>query len=671
MKPGVFNTQRAWMLYIPFCILLFPIFWYAYHTPFALVDDYCDWTVLKKFSSLEGTKIWLSNILFHFDKGRYRPTFDLYNCLTWNLFGNKANLHHLARLLLKSLAAFFTIRGLCFFTKKQSYYRNLGIFAFLSIFFFFPNCPEARLAPQELLMVFFMSIIFCLISKVLGKNDNVKRFTISEYIILLLSFALLSGSKETTIPVLFIVLSLIFLVDFSWKNFLKTIPFTIIFVFTVFKVYFLSKAGGYGTAPVTTKLVLSNSIWYFQKLFLLDTSKILVVMLIAPIVAHCITTTKLCQQYLKANKPILEYKKRWLFCGIRSFFLDNKECVFYLFIILNFLGLFIITSMLWGKVIRYFYPLVYILALLVGLSLSSHNAYNRKYAFVIVICLFYFVLSNYYNTVYQFASQYSMRSTEQQMLTEVSSLLENNKAVNICYFDGTEFESNTIIYFNQYRPYFGGGTESIKVIQRVGGYDENTYYVTRKKPMLPDSMIHRALINQDEMLMLKTARFISSAVLFGKQPFYWFDSGAGRIKWNSWYIFRNITKNDAYGNNTKVIYENNERVELEGDSSGYKQRVFMLGEGLEKDKFYIVKVRYYTEGNPRPYIIVSEEPYRADNLSLHDKIPLLPKKETKDFAFSPKFSSSSPKIIFRNWSNEGKFVVTQFQICKIAAYIKK
>ena len=100
------------------------------------------------------------------------------------------------------------------------------------------------------------------------------------------------------------------------------------------------------------------------------------------------------------------------------------------------------------------------------------------------------------------------------------------------------------------------------------------------------------------------------------------------------------------------------------------KNVFMLPEGLEKGKFYIVKVQYYTEGNPRPYIIVSEEPYSADNLSLHDKMPLLPKQETKDFPFSPRFSSSSPKIIFRNWSTKGKFVITQFQICKTAAYIK-
>ena len=221
MKPGVFNTQRAWMLYIPFCILLFPIFWYAYHTSFALVDDYCDWTILKKFSSLEGTKIWLNNILFHFGKGRYRPTFDLYNYLTWYLFGDKANLHHLMRLVLKSLAAFFTIRGLSFFTRKQTCRHSLGIFAFLSVFFFFPNCPEARLAPQELLMVFFMSIIFCRICKVLGKNDNVKKFTISDYTILLLAFALLSGSKETTIPVLFMVLCFVFFYRFSWKSFLR------------------------------------------------------------------------------------------------------------------------------------------------------------------------------------------------------------------------------------------------------------------------------------------------------------------------------------------------------------------------------------------------------------------------------------------------------------------
>ena len=121
----------------------------ALRTPFRLVDDYSDW---QHSAIFHGT----SNFLNLFTIGewstqspRFRPFFELWAALSWSIFGQEAWIHNLVRLLVKLASFWLAFRLLIRVTAAplQGQLRLAAIFACL--YLFFPNNPEARLAPQE------------------------------------------------------------------------------------------------------------------------------------------------------------------------------------------------------------------------------------------------------------------------------------------------------------------------------------------------------------------------------------------------------------------------------------------------------------------------------------------------------------------------------------------
>lgn len=530
-----------WTFYSLFGLLLLPAIWYSLNTPFALIDDYTDWRVVKTFSSLSGCLKWVQNLFFYFGPGRFRPIFEIYNYLTWSIFGANHHLHHLARLLLKFAAGYFSIKTISLFVSNPKNKINLGIFTFLSIYLFYPNCPEARLSPQELEVVLFLSILFFYIGRLLlKKNGNLCEISKTDYIAMLLSFTLLAGSKEPA--VVFTSLSLCFIIaltKLTLKGTLKILPFIIVFIFSFAKIYSSFSSGGYGIKPITLDLMSRNIEWYSKEFFLMNTSKVFTLLFLMPFTYFLLKKVKL----LKKASMIVR-ARGFLVHNIKSrleqILIYDKESTFYIFLTLNFLAFFVFSLAFWEKVIRYFYPLVYIISVLLGLGFA-HNFmfYKRGKRFVVIICLFYFIFGNYYNFLYQFAAQYSTRRTESKMLQSVNYLLEEGKTVHNVL--RSEFEGKINCYFNEYLPFYHGTKYRIKNIQKDQQHklsQVNGYYVTKKKTTLSDFTIHQKFTNRQDLLMLKVAKSISSFVLCDASPFFWTDAGAPKIGQINWYIYK-------------------------------------------------------------------------------------------------------------------------------------
>jgi hypothetical protein len=569
---------------------------------------------------------------------------------------------------------YFSIKTISLFASGRITKVNLGVFVFLSIYLFYPNNPEARLGPQELEIVFFLSALLFFISKlVLQKNGNIQQLSRVDYIAMLLSFAFLAGSKEPCIVLTFASLCFILMLNLTWKGFLRILPFVVVFVFSFLKIYTSSKAGGYGTTSLTYELIKSNFTWYSERLFLLDTSKVFIVLFICPIILYFQAKVRRLRINLK-ERPAVPHKR---FCllhirdSIRNVLLYDKGFVFYVFVVLNFLAFFIVTLTFWAKVHRYFYPLVYILALLIGLSLThdlQHYKGRRKFALVVVVitCAFYFISANYYNFVYQFASQYSVRTTEQNMLAEVTRLRNQNKTVYIYYPVWDEYEYEIANYFNSYLPFFCDvniESNEIKVLQRITFFDENTYYVTKRKA-LPKEMVYKEFFDKNNLLLLKIAKTISSLALFDKSPSYYQDAGSPIIGGHNWYVYRNHLNLKADKDAIITLYRSKDRVEVTGGNP-YAEYTVDLSKALEIDHLYIGKLRYYTTGNATPFFILIQMPYRPNNIPLHERLSLSTTPKTIEYPFSPTFNVPSPRILLRNWASEGAFVVENIELFEV------
>jgi hypothetical protein len=305
---------------------------------------------------------------------------------------------------------YISLKIFSYFTKDKLRALNAGIFAFLSIYLFFPNNPEARLCPQELAGVFFLSAtIFFLCKLLMVEDGNICRLSIVNYIGLLGSFMFLSFTKEPFISSIFVCLCFILILNLRIRAFFRIVPFVVISVFYYYKVLGTFRGGGYGIAPLSADATVGNAIWYSKSLFLIDTSVIFSVMFAIPVLYYLCRKTIDIRKRLRTNPVILEQCP----CPLMHFrdkltgmLLYDKEFTFYLFLLLNFLAFYAVTLTSWLTVLRYFYPLVYLLALLIGISIVQGLQlwkHNKKFALVVIISSLYFVSANYYNFLYQFA----------------------------------------------------------------------------------------------------------------------------------------------------------------------------------------------------------------------------------------------------------------------------
>jgi hypothetical protein len=400
-------------------LLLAPVYRVAVETPFRLIDDYLDWhTTLGR--SWPPT---LLRYLAHFGAGRYRPGFDVGTSLYWWAFGVHAQLHHAARIAMRLLTfvlAWASVRRVAAdVAGRTGRSWRLEAFAYAaSLFLFFPNNPEARLAPQELAVgLAFVAVVASLV--VVGVGSRLG------YATSLVAFALLCVTKETAVPVAGVMLPWIHheLREASatrvWPRFM---PFLLVVAHTVAKVGSAAIAGGYGTAPITPRLVLINLKYAVSYVLLPLDGLWLPLLVLLPLLYLARSVRRLVGTERRVA--------RWPLPAARTLGLTLAAVAS--------LATFL-TS--WTPALRYAYPSVVAVLLLNALGVSiwlaggpgagrGEGAMPWRGAVALLLALL-FAVATYSDLVAQFAQQQVAGRSEAGLLGRIRGLQHDGKAVAV------------------------------------------------------------------------------------------------------------------------------------------------------------------------------------------------------------------------------------------------
>jgi hypothetical protein len=439
--------------------LLLPALWYSLNTPFALVDDYGISCIIGWI--YDGFGPWLKLTFLGDAGGRYRPIFELYNFLSWFLLGPRPALHHAARWLIQFASFYFIIKTLIFFSRNtdtEYIDRKDGntIDAFLPmltaayIFLLFPNQPAARLGPQEVYTVFFLTLANLGLAQmfICRFKENSSDIKWGSIWILVASSIGLSMSKEVNVILLVLFLTavpILFAGEISSSRFFVAFgALLLILLFTIIRVYAAAKGASYGVAPLSWDLMLTNAIWIGKFLFQTTTSPWLTLIFVGVLIF----------QFHSLLNSLWQKK------------IHSGEGFFILLLYGELIILFVTFSTSWTQVIRYWYPLVPILASLMPFgikqvltrvkSIPSLNTVSRP---GIILFLLFFAFVNYHNFLMQYATQHYTRNVEKKMLDRVTERIRSGDKFVIHYDSSTpeiEMMAHSQIYFTRFLPHYFG-----------------------------------------------------------------------------------------------------------------------------------------------------------------------------------------------------------------------
>ena len=359
-------------------LLFLPVLYYSLTTPFALVDDLGVWGSVLILDSPGQFFRWFDREFLNLgaDAIRFRPFWEFYDAVSWKIFGPTPWLHHLARWIFHFGAVFaFGAAFLCFVRKEQSaqsaaswFVRLLPLAVLAYVWLFFPNQPAARLGPQaKSYTVFFLGLCTWMMALMLLREGREVRLrsTLLVYGLFCLGFFGLAWSKEVNIAVMLWLLVCYFVVLLIgamrqkraemglvqvmkaislWKV-LGGLPLALVFAHTLVTLYAIEGNGGYGTASLTPGLIVGNARWMLGQLFQVNTSL-----------------------FITAGFALL--------LGLLLLFIVDKvakkqfsnELIFALFLMGQFVSLYLILCTSWMPVLRYWYILIPVFAMLLAFS---------------------------------------------------------------------------------------------------------------------------------------------------------------------------------------------------------------------------------------------------------------------------------------------------------------
>ncbi len=521
---------------ILFLALLAPALAYSLGTPFALVDDYGDFTRIDLLKSSRYFGYWLRTTFAGIPPdGRYRPLFDVDCSLGWLIIGPHPAIHHLARwgnwlvgLLCWNAALWRLIRirsrGVAPAPADVATLMPLLIF---NVFVcFFPNQPMARLAPQELLTFVTLGMLVMGATRMLtdppdiGRTDRIARAGW-----MIAGYAGLSLSKETNVaPMAFFCAFLIglALVRRSLRILIAAVPAMAWLAYTVWRVHAASTATGYGTRAFNLPLVLDNLRWLAHDAFQFSTVPAFGVIIAASLLVMGIRLVLLLR---------------------RSGLSPDAGClVFSLGMTFSMITVLLIS---WLPILRYFYPLVPLLGWHLALSsIELDRLLGRRQLMrgivrgLILVILSWFIAANYYSYLMQFAAQHHARNVEQRLLTGMQQRLEKGQPLAICFDPqdpDMELASSVRVYFERYLPRYHGKTLALRVIPPLA--TDETLLLASRKQMDPrlwrrEETFFRAPASQ---LLDITKRL--SAILQGRRyPYLVQDAGTHGLDYK-WYLY--------------------------------------------------------------------------------------------------------------------------------------
>ena len=432
--------------------LFIPVFYHSLTTPFALVDDYFDWTWVEVIENPSRLAHWFYErfLGFEYIGSRYRPFFEIYNMLAWKLFGPTPWLHHLSRWILHFAAvAAFSAAFLSFSSAKQDRASQLIPLALLLyVWLFFPNSPASRLAPQEVHTVFFLGLCNWTMALIILEKDK-GRGPLAIILVrglFFVGFLGLSMSKETNIAVMSWILAFyLYHVLFLWKraswDVIVGILLFLIFAHMFFKVYIVHQVQGYGysTLELTLEGFILNSKATLRGLFQVYTS-----FFVISIGFVTLSVLLLLNLLAKASR--------------RRF---DAQFAFVIFLLGQAASMFLILGASWSASPRYWYVLIPILTTLMAFSckylletgIGMPRAVRSSVIIVLAGFIVYFICANYYNFLGQTIVQHNLRHTESKLIAAIVDLHDQGHRIHILE-NSNEHVINLVRYFRQFSPRF-------------------------------------------------------------------------------------------------------------------------------------------------------------------------------------------------------------------------
>ena len=195
--------MKAAVIAVPALLLLLPVFYYSLTTPFALVGDYSHWSWVLIIESWGEFANWFSRRFLDFGASagelnyRHRTLWELYQAVSWKLFGTAAWLHHLVMWVIHFAAVFIFAAALLRFLPSQAAnaarnadvddaggrrgriarlyraaLRLLPLALLLYLWLFFPNSPASRLDTQEIFTALFLGLCTYAMALMLLRDDD-------------------------------------------------------------------------------------------------------------------------------------------------------------------------------------------------------------------------------------------------------------------------------------------------------------------------------------------------------------------------------------------------------------------------------------------------------------------------------------------------------------------
>lgn len=551
MNKNVGNYSSTFLLFLILFPLL-PVFVLSIDTPFCLIDDLGDWTILKSVSSLSGMKDLISEWLTFDGTVRFRPIYQITNIFTWSVFQTNAAMHHAFRWFLKGVTVYFVVGSVIEYSKLRSkelgsvYEENfpfLSVFVSLAFILYFPNNPEARLAPTELQSGLFMAMnLWAFIKIVNHTHGNNSKKSSKLNTIFLFSLIGMAVSKEPNIALIattvFLLLVFSLKKGFFFKNFLWFYSLMTA-IFLVFRLMIsFRKTPGSGQAFSLAVMSFLNMFFsYLKSTFLVSSTQYITWMMILPI---------LIALYIKLVQLLPAKDKS----DPKSVFSDSI-LVFFSPILL-FFSYLTVMSLVGLHFHRYGYQLIVYLACIIGFSVEEINKSFFKSKFrailqaLVIVGSLYFVSFNYANFVYQFYSQWHQGTAAKKAITYVKNLVDSGERVIINYKG--EPEGSFYLYFTGFLPYFEGYeglvemSYDLQAIKNIPG--KTTYIVSRVDLPLSRELIDR--VEPDEPRIMQFADRISSFVRGSQTKIdYTLDGGVSGYWQNAWLVYRNQEKGNT------------------------------------------------------------------------------------------------------------------------------
>ena len=563
---GSGRARALWMgalLVVP-ALLYAPVLYYSLNSPFHLIDDYAHWRFVLIWESRSSFFSWLEWAAGISDVGlRYRPAWEMYNAVVWKLFGVNAPAHHLTRWILHFGAVAFCCAAFCricamsrWATARTAVGCLLPLAVMAHVWLFVPNTPATRLGTQDVLTVFFLGLCNYVAATALSRESQRRTSPTSLrktrwrglYALFLLGFLGLTFSKEVNVALSFwfLVAYFVFVCSMTkggWRAVLAGAPLVAAAVLAVTRVYAATENSGVGYGHAWSAYSsMVNAAKILMGLFQVQSSVVIgagFVLLLGVLAFGRIAGG------LRAPLRALRNARRedGEAGALGRAIAVDYELAFLLFLVGQFIGMFLMLTVSWGVPLRYWYPLVPLLSMLLAfaakfvLEAAGRRGWPvRRAALPLVAFVVFYVACNYYNFAYQTTTWHGLSNAAGRLIEDMRRLDDRGEHV-VVEGTGRHQECSLIQRVGDFFAHFHGMnfTTHVEPPEPPRPY----YYVTQQE--LPNRQKAATISARREYGFLAAAKSVASTLQLRREPFALLDGGMGwwpELGPYAWNIYR-------------------------------------------------------------------------------------------------------------------------------------